>query len=417
MIKEKKTYFFSVFSKITLVIIGLITSALISRGLGVSLKGEYAYLVNLSGIVVIVVTLGVGQVYSYFVRQYGTKYRNIFINLNYIHFVFLIIALLLFSILKNNIVKNIVLLSACGMFRDNFVYLSTVENIKKRNIMNLISKSIFLMNIIIAFLFLKYNLNAFILVLVLDEIIFSLLLIFTYGFFPKKIEINSLEKNKIIVKIYKMGFISMITLLLTTLNYNIDIIILRNLSSSSSVGLYSIGISLANMLWVIPDAFKDVLMNKTSKEDSIGDIIFSLKSNILISLIITLGFILLGKSFITIVYGSEFLDSYITTIILFFGSISMIFHKIISPLLYSKGYQKKLCIIFLSAVFLNIVMNYILIPKFDIIGAAVASVFSYLLAGISILLIFSKMYKLKIKEIIFINRKELLKIKKMIKGA
>lgn len=417
MIKEKKTYFFSVFSKITLVIIGLITSALISRGLGVSLKGEYAYLVNLSGIVVIVVTLGVGQVYSYFVRQYGTKYRNIFINLNYLHFVFLIITLLLFSILKNNIVKNIVLLSACGMFRDNFVYLSTVENIKKRNIMNLISKSIFLMNIIIAFLFLKYNLNAFILVLVLDEIIFSLLLIFTYGFFPKKIEINSLEKNKIIVKIYKMGFISMITLLLTTLNYNIDIIILRNLSSSSSVGLYSIGISLANMLWVIPDAFKDVLMNKTSKEDSIGDIIFSLKSNILISLIITLGFILLGKLFITIVYGSEFLDSYITTIILFFGSISMIFHKIISPLLYSKGYQKKLCIIFLSAVFLNIVMNYILIPKFDIIGAAVASVFSYLLAGISILLIFSKMYKLKIKEIIFINRKELLKIKKMIKGA
>ena len=417
MIKEKKTYFFSVFSKITLVIIGLITSALISRGLGVSLKGEYAYLVNLSGIVVIVVTLGVGQVYSYFVRQYGTKYRNIFINLNYLHFVFLIITLLLFSILKNNIVKNIVLLSACGMFRDNFVYLSTVENIKKRNIMNLISKSIFLMNIIIAFLFLKYNLNAFILVLVLDEIIFSLLLIFTYGFFPKKIEINSLEKNKIIVKIYKMGFISMITLLLTTLNYNIDIIILRNLSSSSSVGLYSIGISLANMLWVIPDAFKDVLMNKTSKEESIGDIIFSLKSNILISLIITLGFILLGKLFITIVYGSEFLDSYITTIILFFGSISMIFHKIISPLLYSKGYQKKLCIIFLSAVFLNIVMNYILIPKFDIIGAAVASVFSYLLAGISILLIFSKMYKLKIKEIIFINRKELLKIKKMIKGA
>ena len=149
MIKEKKTYFFSVFSKITLVIIGLITSALISRGLGVSLKGEYAYLVNLSGIVVIVVTLGVGQVYSYFVRQYGTKYRNIFINLNYLHFVFLIITLLLFSILKNNIVKNIVLLSACGMFRDNFVYLSTVENIKKRNIMNLISKSIFLMNIIL----------------------------------------------------------------------------------------------------------------------------------------------------------------------------------------------------------------------------------------------------------------------------
>lgn len=417
MIKEKKTYFFSVFSKIMLVIIGLITSALISRGLGVSLKGEYAYLVNLSGIVVIVVTLGVGQVYSYFVRQYGTKYRNVFINLNYIHFAFLITTFLLFSILKNNIVKNIILLSACGMFRDNFVYLSTVENIKNRNIMNLISKFIFLMNIIIAFLFFKYNLNAFILVLVLDETIFSLLLIFKYGFFPKKIEINPSEKKKIIVRIYKMGFISMVTLLLTTLNYSIDTIILRNLSSSSSVGLYSIGISLANMLWIIPDAFKDVLMNKTSKEDSIGDIIFSLKSNILISLIITLGFILLGKLFISVVYGSEFIDSYIATVILFFGSISMIFHKIISPLLYSKGYQKKLCVIFLSAVFLNIVMNYILIPKFDIIGAAVASVFSYFLAGISILLIFSKMYKLKIKEIIFINRKELLKIKKIIKGA
>lgn len=414
---SKKIYAFSVATKILLVFIGLITSALISRGLGVDLKGEYTYLVNISSVVVIIATLGIGQTYSFFVRQYGNKYRSIFINLNYFQFLVLVLICFIFLLLDINSYYYIMLLASVGMFRDNFVYLSTVENIKQRNIINLISKVIYLFTIILGYTFFKYHLNVFLYLLILDEVVFSIIMVLKYRFLPTKTNFLSNEKKMVVKKIYKLGIISMITLLLTTLNYSIDVIILKFISTTTSVGLYSIGNSLASMLWIIPDAFKEVILSKTSKDDSVKDIIFSLKCNIFISLIIIIGFILVGKYFICLIYGNEYINSYLTTIILLIGSLSMIFHKIISPLLYSKGLQKKLCIIFLEAVILNTFLNFILIPKYDIIGAAISSVFSYTLAGGLILKIFVKMYNLKIKDVIFIKLNDIKLLVKKVKGV
>lgn len=102
----------------------------------------------------------------------------------------------------------------------------------------------------------------------------------------------------------------MLLLLMTTLNYNIDIIILKYYSSYSAVGIYSVGVTLATMIWIIPDAFKEVLFSKTSKDDSIKEIIVSIKLNLYICSIIIVSFLFLGKIFIYIAYGQEYVNRF-----------------------------------------------------------------------------------------------------------
>ncbi|MFW6016632.1 MAG: hypothetical protein ACOCRK_09350 [bacterium] len=55
--------------------------------------------------------------------------------------------------------------------------------------------------------------------------------------------------------------------------------------------------------------------------------------------------------------------------------------------------------------------NFIFIPKIGIIGAALTSVMSYSLCGISFLYIFMKNFNLNIKDIIYFNEEEIQKLK------
>ena len=242
--------------------------------------------------------------------------------------------------------------------------------------------------------------------LAIENIIIIIGCIKTYKFKIRLKEI--LKKNKLKIReIYRTGIISMLMLLMMSFNYNIDIIILKQLSSSYSVGLYSIAVNLANMLWLIPDAFKDVLFNKTSKNDSINEIVLSTKLNLYLNIIITIGFIILGKQFINFMYGKEFIEAYNSTVILFIGCMVMIIYKLIHPLYIALGKQTLIFNILLASVFINIILNYILIPKFDIIGAAIASVCSYTICGIVFLIIFCKQYNVQISRFFVFNNDEI----------
>ena len=66
----------------------------------------------------------------------------------------------------------------------------------------------------------------------------------------------------------KIGFFPMLALLMTTLNYRIDVLILKSYPqiTSSQLGVYSIGISLADKIVLIPDTLKGILASKLSNK-------------------------------------------------------------------------------------------------------------------------------------------------------
>ncbi len=408
--KEKKTYIIAAVSKVSIVFISMITSALINRCLGVAIKGEYVYITNWANIIIAILSFGIGQTYSTYRRKYGEKALNTFVLLTLVQSGLSFVIFIVSNVLKLDYnIRMIMLISSIGILRNNILYIAAIEDIQKRDFNNVIYKIIYLFLVLIAYFIAMKSLSAMIILTTIDEVIIVLGTFMQYKFKPsfKFLE----EENISLFKIYKLGIISMLMLLMITLNYNVDVIFLERMSTKENMGLYSVAVQFANLLWLIPDAFKDVIFSKTAKKDSLNEIIIVTKLSLYMSIIIILGFIVVGKFTIYILYGNEFLDSFIPTIILLIGSLSMILYKLIHPIYISKGKQGLVLKILSLAVIINITMNLILIPIMDINGAAIASVLSYTFCSIIFVIIFCKEYKLKYSNLIIIRKSEIKSIK------
>lgn len=411
---NKKIYLWATFSKIIMILSSLISSALINRSLGVELKGEYAYIINLVNIVVPIFSFGIGQTYSTYRRKYGKETLNTFVSLTLVQAAIALAGCIFTIIFKGNYYIWITLLLSSGqILRTNLLYITAVEDIKKRDINNIFYKIIYIIFVIVLFYFKRGSLSAMLSLSIIDEVIIVVGTFYSYKLKPdfKFIKYH----NTSLLEIYRLGFISMLMCLMMTLNYNIDIIFLKKMCDSSTVGLYSVGTQLANMLWLIPDAFKDVIVNKTSKEDSIEEIVSVTKFCLYLALIIICGFAVLGKMFIRFVYGEEFVDAFFITLLLFWGTLSMIIYKIIHPLYISKGRQGLVLKILTISVITNIFLNLIAIPRFGKTGAAIASVISYSVCSIIFLSVFCKENNIPMTKFFIIDKNDINRIKFILK--
>ncbi|GGG07685.1 flippase [Paenibacillus aceti] len=404
-------YFVAIMTKFILVFLSMITSVLLNRYLGPSLKGEYSYILNIVGILALILNLGIGQSYTFFKKKNGDSASQEFVNIFYFQLILYIVLLLIINVFyKERILNFILIISILSQFNMQISFMSLVANVNKRNYITIVSMAIYAFFLLIIYLFTNNNLEIIIYIYIIKIVLESLLFITSNKLYPYSLKINFY----FMLDILKFSLFPMVTSLLIVLNYSVDTIILKQFVDYSDIGIYSVGVTLAGIVWLIPDAFKDVLFNKTAKDNSLKDIVFGIKFNIYLSIIIIIGFSLLGKDFLYLMYGKEYIASYSVTLLLFVGCIPMIFFKILNTLYISNGNQKISFFILIAAVIANVIGNYILIPFMGISGAAISSIISYSVSGIILLLSFIKRYNIAIKEIVLFNENEMKKIKSII---
>src|SRR5690606_30916785 len=63
------------------------------------------------------------------------------------------------------------------------------------------------------------------------------------------------------IELIRFGTLPMIAVLLTTVNYKVDVLILGNMSgvSAASIGVYAVGMALAEKATTVSDAMREVL--------------------------------------------------------------------------------------------------------------------------------------------------------------
>lgn len=408
---KKNEYIISIISKLVLISLSFLNSILINRYLGVELRGEYAFIVNTSNIFTIIIGFNIASAYPYFRKNYGDNIVKRFVNIIFLQTgLYLLGTIILSFFIQKDIVIYIIALCVTLQFSNQLDFISIILDVNKRNKI-MIASAITNTSILLLFYFLiDVKLIYIISSLVLYNALRVMLYIHGYKLWPSRIERSTLS----FIKIIKYSSFSMIISLFTIFNYNIDVIILKMYVDNRDIGLYSVGVTLATMMWIIPDAFKDVLFNKTAKNDSIKAIILSIKVNIYISLLIIIGFVFFGKYFISVFYGIEYSDAYYVSTILLLGTIPMIFFKLINTLYQAIGKQKYSFIILLCSVLINVIVSFLIIPLVGIIGAAVATVGSYMVCGIIMFLSFAKKYRIDLKSIVFFSSNEINIIKKVI---
>lgn len=403
-----KPYIHTLFNKVAYSGCMFISNAILTRALGVNLKGDYTWLINYASIISIILGLGIYQSIPYFYRKAHDKremvkeYFNIFI-FQFIIYVLLAIGIILFN--HGNItVTLLAILIIVDTLSQQLNMLLLIDDIIMRNKIFIGGAFVNLVLSIVVYVFLRNNLVAATFVTVAVKIFY----IFGYSAILKIVpNFSKISFYSIFSKI-KFGYLPMLSFLMTTLNYKVDVLMLKSAGNVSAqmLSFYSVGVSLAELAWFLPDVFKEVLFSKTARDNNYEEIASVLRISNFLMMVVVLGIVVCGRILILLFFGKQFLNSYFITIILFLGIPAMSWFKIINTLFNAQGKRKlNFMILTLSAV-CNIVVNYISIPYLGIYGAGLASILSYTITGMIFLVLFSRCSGIKFRHLFILKKKD-----------
>ena len=163
----------------------------------------------------------------------------------------------------------------------------------------------------------------------------------------------------------------------------IDQLMLFQMKGAQAVGHYSAAVRLPESLAILPAAFMTSvfpLMSryfKTSKGALIRVYTLSFKYMLMLIIPIAVGTTLLSKPIIFLIYGERFLPSVSALSVLIWSEIFVFFGIVHNQTLISTNKQRLDFIFTSTAAVINVVLNLILIPRYGIVGAAIATAISY----------------------------------------
>ena len=379
------------FSYILKYIIGLFINIWIVRGLGEENFGIFSYVTSLSGIFSIISTFGLQTVVITSILNSKNKEEGLVISNSFLISVVTGIIAAIFQIsfvlYYNFSEKTVILLCLINLiiyFFDTFkiltyYYESKVESAKVAKINNISFIICTFCRVIILYKGLNFYYLAF--SYVLDYIITAFLLYFT---FP--IEIFSLKKiryNKIIfLNIINQSLPFLFSGLFINFFMKIDLIMIKNLMNNKQAGIFASSVRLTEIWYFIPGViqstfFPSLFDSKENPELYKRKILKLYKLMIYFALFIIIITLTFGKFIIIKLFGSSYTEAFeplkIHIWALLFVSISVIRNS----KLFAMGLSKIFFQITLIGAILNFILCFILIKQFGVIGASIATVFSY----------------------------------------
>ena len=401
-------YSLSVFVRLFSFGIGLLSSIFSTRYLGVINKGSYAYINQIASILAIICNFGIYQSYSYNFKRHIENFQKKYTDICFLQLLALIVFAVIISICSRNFeITLAMVLVPFNVIKQQYENIMLIEHIRFRFRIQMVNSVLLMLTYAILFWGFESSVISVVIVTVAVDIFTVIIYLFKLRIIPQVWRVDF----KFLASVLKFGFLPMLSALLLTINYSVDIIFLRNMGTETELGLYSLAVNIINYVWMIPDAFKDVLFSKSAKSFDRDNIKFSMQISTAFILLCFFGFTIVGKIFIRIMYGMEFLDAYAPIELLIVGAFSMSIYKIIGVVLVSQGKRVVNFISLAISAVVNIVLNYWMIPKIGMMGAAWASIVSYTICAVVLLLYFRKEFSFRLRELFIPSKRTVTMIK------
>ena len=407
-------YVFTIFTKIMAVLIGLIASSFSNRFLGPELKGQLGQISSMISIVAVTANFGLYQPYPYYKRQGEPDVLDKFLRIFLLQFVlYTVVGIIGATVLNSFALTAVCLIAPIQVLANQLSFMIMVEDVKFKNKIFFTARITNTLITILAFYTMKRTILVALALVVVGDLITVVMALLRMKRMPNPLKADL----RFAVKIVPFGIVSMITTLMVTLNYRVDTLMMGYLFHVPDVeiGFYTLGVSLSEYGWLIPDAFREVLFSRTAKDDAIGEVTMSMKVNLYLTILMIIGILLLGRPVIWLLAGAEYLPAYPVTVLLVAGIIPMSYFKIIGTLLLAQGKKFVYLGMLTASVIINILCNCITIPLWGKMGAAVASVVSYMAAGGCFLAYYLKAYNIPARDVFLFRPEELQRLKNMFK--
>ncbi|MCL2812032.1 MAG: polysaccharide biosynthesis C-terminal domain-containing protein [Clostridia bacterium] len=407
----RNDYSFTVVTKVLSVLIGLVAGFFSAQLLGVALTGNFGYIDALLTTVAVVASFGLYQTYPFHKKNNEPDALRKFLDIFSLQFVlYTAIGLTLAVVLRSFALAAVCFIAPIQVLANQLSYMIMVEDVKHKNVVFLTARTTNTVIIVLAYFLLvsqretHITLMVALSLVVVGDIITVVMVTRRLGRFGNPLR----AEMKFLRKIFGFGCVAMLNTLLLTVNYRMGTMMLGWMGATNTeLGYYTTGISLAGFGWIISDAFREVLFSRTVRKDAVANVVFSLKINFYITLVAIAGIAMFGRTAILILRGAAFLPAYRVTVILFVGVLSMSYFKLIGTLFLADGRKTAYLVLLSASALVNIVANWITIPRWGIDGAAVSSVLSYTVAGAVFLLYFLKTYKVPMASLFVFEKGEI----------
>lgn len=171
-----------------------------------------------------------------------------------------------------------------------------------------------------------------------------------------------------------------------SLAYRVDFFVIAALLGSAELGVYSVSVMLVQVLWFTPDALGMSLLQRTASQEPGRSSASELRSAFARGGVATvLGAVLVATTawlFLAPVFGEGFRSAYEPLLILLPGAIALSYWKLAVTYLFARGYDLSKTVGAGVAATLSVGLDFLLIPRYGLNGAAAAASVGYVGAAL-----------------------------------
>ena len=194
--------------------------------------------------------------------------------------------------------------------------------------------------------------------------------------------------------------------ILQALNHRLAVFMIGAMVGTGGVGHYLVGVNLAELTWWVPLALGTALFPKASAMDSESNFEMSAvacRRTLVVTILAGLGLLAVAPMTIPLVYGGAFEPSVRVFLILLPSGVFDTIHKVLGSSLSAHGMPQATLYAGLVSLPLTVGLNLLMIPRWEITGAAIASNIAYAVNAAVILSLFVHASKLSLRKILLFN--------------
>jgi O-antigen/teichoic acid export membrane protein len=382
---------FSLGARIIILLASLFIGIIIARILGPFGKGLLAIITMVWAVVLRLGNFGIGTFNTYVISNKSIDKRDIIGNsfwigltIGIIFFLIILIFAFCFPQVFRNIPRSYLLFYLLFLpfaFWHNFFsgILNGEQKFKKLNIFSIIAQVINLIGVILLLLVFKLDVFYILIWYALVNIISAFL---PMGFVFLKNGVFLGLNLKVLkatlnygIKIYLSGIFSLLIL-------RVDLYMVNFFKGLAQAGLYSLASTFGDMFFILPFSIIFVIFPKINIKGKNKKELIARYSRISLFLVflMAIGTLFFIKFMIGLLYGEAFLPSVQPILLLLPGLMAFSVVNVLGQYFLSTRYPFKLTIYWFLVAILNIVLNFIYIPQYGMVAAAVSSTITYLLA-------------------------------------
>lgn len=193
------------------------------------------------------------------------------------------------------------------------------------------------------------------------------------------------DRQNVGKSMFQYGFYSQMSGFIQFLNYRLSYYFLEFFKGIGSVGIFSVGVAVSEAVWTLSRSLSLILYSEAVNTDDSNFLIKKTKSALKISFLLTFAFIflifLVPAQWYTFIFGEEFSQTKQIIFILSPGILAIATSNIIGHYFAGINRLRILNIKSIVGLLFTVVLSIILIPKYGIEGACIATSVSYLFSS------------------------------------